>query len=108
MFPGDTQNVGFAITNPNAGSVYVTTVTIGVATDPANGFVETIPGNTYSDVSGCYANWFTINGSPVTVDANISTGTTQFGAAASITFVNEPWSQDACEGATFALTFTSP
>ena len=107
LYPGDTQEVDFAITNPNPGSVYVNTVTIALnnnGTDVLNQYS--------SDISGCLESWFNINGSypsaTVTLAQNIPSGLTQFLGQAHIYMINEPVPQDACEGATIGLNFTSP
>jgi hypothetical protein len=106
LYPGTTQAFGFAITNPNPGSVYVNDVTITVPSD-GSGNVLSNPTDSGSGVSGCSASWFSINGSPAAIDGNVATGTTLYQNAASISMSNPNTSQDACEGASVGLTFTS-
>ncbi len=103
LWPGQTQNLGFAVTNSNPGSVYLTTVTIAPRTSASD------VANQYStDIPGCLSAWFTFNGSPVALDQNVPVGTTFFQNVASITMSNPLIDQSACEGANIGLTFTSP
>jgi hypothetical protein len=104
LWPGETQPLGFAITNPNTGDVWITTVTIAPKTN-VSGDVE----DQYSDdITGCLATWFTVNGSPVSIAGNVAPGVTLFQNVASITMSNPNTSQNACEGHTIGLSFTSP
>jgi len=103
LWPGETQNVDFAITNPNPGSVYLSTVTIALKTsgpDVANQYS--------SDITGCLSTWFTVNGTPVPLTGYVAPGVTYFTGLASITMSNPLVDQSKCEGATIGLTFTSP
>jgi hypothetical protein len=103
LWPGDTQNIDFAITNPNHGSVYLSTVTIALKNNGTD--VE----NQYSTaITGCHLTWFSVTGSPVSIAANVAPGVTDYTGLASITMTNANESQDACQGATIGLTFTSP
>ena len=102
LWPGDTQAVGFAITNTNSGSVYVNNVTIAV-TSSAGDVVNT----SNNVVPGCVASWFTVNGSPVALDQKVATGTTDFTGYASITLTETNSDQSACEGQAIGLTFSS-
>jgi hypothetical protein len=103
LWPGDTQNIDFAITNPNPGSVYLSTVTIALKNNGTD--VE----NQYSTaITGCHLTWFSVTGSPVSIAANVAPGVTDYTGLASITMTNANESQDACQGATIGLTFTSP
>ena len=106
LYPGDTQEVDFAITNPNPGSVYVNTVTIALnnnGTDVLNQYS--------SDIPGCLESWFNINGSypsaTVTLAQNIPSGLTQFEGEAHIYMINEPVPQNDCAGHTIGLNFSS-
>jgi hypothetical protein len=102
LYPGDTQEVDFAITNPNPGSVYVNTVTI--ALNVYGGDAATPLG---ADIANCQSDWFTLGGSPVALDQNVPTGLTQFEGVANIHMINEPYPQNACAGAIIGLNFTS-
>ena len=102
LYPGDTQEVDFAITNPNPGNVYVNTVTIALKTDGGDAANQSS-----TDIPGCLAAWFTINGSPVSLAQNIPSGTTQFQGVANIQMLNPAIAQNACVGATVGLSFTS-
>jgi len=44
--------------NPGVTTEALNSVTIALATDPANGEIEAVPGDTSTDVAGCYASWF--------------------------------------------------
>ena len=99
--------INYSLTNPGSASAEVQQVTISVAYDPS-GNVETIPGDTASAVDGCLASWFTINGSPVTVNVNFNPGQTVNEInTANIQMSNPNVSQDACEGINVGLNFSS-
>lgn len=115
LYPGDTQNIGYAFTNPGH-SVHVNSVTVSVPYDPSNGEVETTPGETGTDAPGCYASWYQINNSPQTLNTDVGTGTTLFGPTEqntvagdviSITMLNPNVNQDACQGVNVPLVFSS-
>ena len=108
LFPaGPSQPINFTVNNPGSSSAEVQQVTIAVAQD-GSGNVETIPGDTASAVAGCQASWFTINGSPVTLNQNVAPGATiTWTGAASISMSNPQVSQDACQGVSVGLTFSS-
>lgn len=118
LYPGGpAQDISYSITNPGSGSVHVSSVTVSVATDPNNGFVESVPGETWTDVSNCYAGWYTINNSSLNVNTDLAgNSTTTFspalqsnltGYVTSIQMTNPDQSQDACEGAVVGLVFSS-
>jgi hypothetical protein len=108
LYPGGpAQVINYSLTNPGSASAEVQQVTISVAYDPS-GNVETIPGDTASAVDGCLASWFTINGSPVTVNVNVNPGQTVNEInTANIQMSNPNVSQDACEGINVGLNFSS-
>ena len=109
LYPGTSQPINFSVTNPGGGNEQVQNVTISVAS--SGGDVETIAGDTNSVVSGCVASWFTINGSAsatLTLNQNIpGGGTIDWVGAANISLTNEPFEQDACQGITVGLNFSS-
>jgi hypothetical protein len=113
LYPGGPAlPISFSLTNPGSSAVLVSTVTIGIAQDPTTSVapeIESTPGNTSTDVLGCYADWFQINGSPVTVNQTIPAGgTIDWVGAASIQLNNDPINQDLCQNVAVGLTFTSP
>ena len=111
------QNIGYAITNPNQGSDRVNAVTVSVAKDAANGDIESTPGHTDTDVAGCLASWYQVNNSPQTLNKDVAAGSTYIvnapvqqsvaGNVISIQMLNLPLSQDACQGHTVGLIFSS-
>jgi len=97
LYPGGTpQPINFSVTNPGGGNVYVNSVAISVSSITN----MTIPG-------GCATGWFTINPSPVPFGFEVAPGTTDYYNDATISMIDEQYSQDGCEGATVNLTFTS-
>ncbi|MGD0439926.1 MAG: hypothetical protein ABSB52_04810 [Acidimicrobiales bacterium] len=111
LYPGGpAQPISFSVTNPGSTGVLVSTVTIGIAQDLSNpALVLSIPGDIGSTDAGCYADWFQINGSPVAFGQTIPPGgTIDWVGAASIQMNNYDTNQDACEGDTVGLNFTSP
>jgi hypothetical protein len=103
LWPGETQNIDFAITNPNPGSVWLSTVTITLKTSGSD-----VANQYSSDIAGCLSTWFTVNGTPVPLTGYVAPGVTDFTGLASITMSNPLVDQSKCEGATIGLTFTSP
>lgn len=117
LFPGDpAQPIEYAITNPGA-TQQVNSLSVTLRTDTGDGFVETWNGSAWVDVSGCWASWFQINNSPQTLNYTLpQNSTTIFGSAMqnevagnvlSIQMLPASQSQDACEGATLGLVFSS-
>lgn len=108
LYPGGpSQPINFSVTNPGSTSVQIIDVDVAVATDPS-GYVETVPGDSGSGVTGCYASWFTVSPASVPVNQNLNPGSViDWVGAASISMINEPYSQDACEGVNIGLTFTA-
>lgn len=108
LYPGGPSlPVNFSVTNPGSAGVHVTTVTIAVAS--YEGDIEQVAGDSATVVPGCVASWFTPNGSPVTLNQNIPPGgTINWIGAASISMTNVSGSQDACQGFTVGLSFSSP
>jgi hypothetical protein len=112
LYPGGPAlPISFSVTNPGSSAVLVSTVSIGIAQDSTlpNPQIESIAGDSGSYVTGCYADWFQINGSPVTVNQTIPAGgTIDWVGAASIQMNNYDTNQDLCENTAVGLTFTSP
>ncbi len=92
---GPGQSVDFSITNGGSSPAYVQSVTVAI--NPS-----TLPTN-------CEASWFTIVQPSTPFDVTIPAGgtTTYQPSGAVIELQNLPFSQDACQGATLGLTFTS-
>jgi hypothetical protein len=99
MFPGDTaQTLSGKFDNPNAGPIYVGTVTAAIAS------VKTAAGGA---VVGCDATDFTLTNAAMSVDAEVPSGLAQ-GAwtGAKIQFNNKNSNQDACKGVVVHLAYT--
>jgi hypothetical protein len=97
MGPGvAAQALSGTFTNPNAGPVYVASITVSIGTITVGG----------SPAVGCSATDYVITGSPITVNASVTTGTAWSGAT--IAFVNKPAvNQDGCKNATVNLVYSS-
>jgi hypothetical protein len=90
---GPSQPIDFSITNTGTSPAYVNTVAVAL---------------TGSNNPSCDLNWFTIV-QPNTIDTTIPVGATvDFQpSGSSISLINEPYSQDACESTQLYLSFTS-
>jgi hypothetical protein len=114
LVPGGPQQlINFSVTNPGTTTATVHQVTVGVSTDGSNGLAEDPNGN---DIGGCYASWFVINpgnqatGTSYTLTLNQTIpagGTIDIDGQAAIAMLNPNQSQDACEGATLGISFSS-
>ncbi len=111
LYPGGpAQPLNFTIDNLGSVPAHVGSVTVSVAYDPSNNFIESTPGDTNTDVAGCYVSWFGFNNTPVTVNGNIPPGPTDYlstSTGASIYMAESGTNQDACENAAVGLVFTS-
>jgi hypothetical protein len=106
LFPSDdvadAQPIDFTITNPNAGPVRITTVTLDVLS------VTEVPGGNPA-LPPCTAADFEVVGAAL--DQDIPPGPTAFvgtTTGASIRMVNTDANQDRCKGASVAISFTTP
>jgi hypothetical protein len=99
MYPGDTpQTISGNFSNTNAGPVYVGTVTAAISGVTKAG---TAPAGT------CDASDFTLANPAMTVAAQVPSGPgTGAWTGATIKFNNKATNQDACKGATVALSYT--
>lgn len=90
---GPSQPIDFSITNTGSSPAYVGNVTVAL---------------TGASNASCDLNWFNLV-QPNPVDTTIPVGgTVDFQpSGSSISLINEPYSQDACESNTLNLTFTS-
>jgi hypothetical protein len=99
MYPGDTpQTISGNFSNTNSGPVYVGTVTAAISgvTKAAGA-----PAGT------CDATDFTLATPAMTVNAQVPTGTGGAWTGAKLSFNNKTaTNQDACKGATVALSYT--
>jgi hypothetical protein len=100
MYPGDTaQTISGNFNNPNAGPVYVTTVTASIAS-------VTKAGN---PVTGCDATDFTLSPTVATVNAEVAAGNSQGAwSGPKIKFNDKGTNQDACKGVTVNLGYSVP
>ena len=102
MYPGDTaQTISGNFNNPNAGPVYVTTVTASIASVTKAAGAPATP---------CAADDFTLAGATMTVNAEIPSGSPK-GAwtGASIHFNDKGTvDQNGCKGATVNLAYSIP
>jgi hypothetical protein len=114
LYPGGAaQPILYAITNSGTNNVQVGSVSVALNT---SGSDVASPAPASADIPGCLSAWYTINNSPQTLGVaggNIPPGTTLFTLTSpvasdlSIQMINEPFSQDQCEGADIGLNFTS-
>jgi hypothetical protein len=111
LYPGGApQPINFTVDNLGSVPAHVGSIGISVAYDPANGYVESTPGDTNTDVVGCNVSWFGFNNVPVVINGNIPVGNTDYlstSTGASIYMGESGTNQDACEGAALGLVFTS-
>ena len=113
LYPGGpVQDINLSVYNPGSTPVQLNTLTVSVPYNSDTGDVETTAGDPATDVLGCNVNWFSINGGGIsttgTFDETVPAGgTIALTGDFNISMINEPYSQDACEGANFGLTFSS-
>jgi len=111
LYPGGAaQPINFTVTNLGNVNAHVGSIGIAVAYDPANGYVESTPGDTNTDVIGCNAAWFGFHNVPVSVNGNIPPGPTDYlstATGAQIYMAESNTVQDACQGAAVGLVFSS-
>ncbi len=105
LYPGGpAQTIDFSVYNPGLTTESLSQVTITVASD-TNGFVESTPGDTSTDVAGCYASWFSTT--PQTwSNGSIASGATVYGSG-TVSMPTSGDDQDACQGATLGLVFAA-
>ena len=100
LYPGGpTAALAGQFNNTNAGSVYVNQVSATIAS---------VTGPNITAGTPCTAADYQLNGFPVTVAAEIPSGTAQGSwSGASIQLLNSATNQDGCKSATVNLTYTS-
>lgn len=99
MYPGDSpQTISGDFDNPNSGPVYITDVTVSIAS------VTKAVG---APAGTCDATDFTLSGASMAVGAEVPAGNGE-GAftGATIQFNNKASNQDACKGASVSLAYS--
>lgn len=100
LYPGTSDAVNFAITNPNPSKVYVNQVSSTIA--------GVVGGNDPTTCASNSTSWYKVSPPSVTVGEEVPPGTTVFNATGmSLSMVDANVSQDACQGSTVNLNFTS-
>jgi len=106
LYPGGpAQTVDFSVYNPGSTTEVLNSVSIGVAYDSSNSDVESAPGDTSTDVTGCDVSWFSTTGDTWS-GGSIAPGQTVDGSG-TISMPTSGLDQDACQGATLGLVFTA-
>jgi hypothetical protein len=106
LVPGNgPQPFDVNIENTSGQSAYVGTVSMTINTNTATGDAETSAGD---DITGCQANWFTVNGS-FNANAEIAADSSQtFSGVGNISMADDPIdNQDACQGAAVGIDFSA-
>jgi ABC-type glycerol-3-phosphate transport system substrate-binding protein len=100
LYPGGpTAALAGKFNNTNPGTVYVNDV---------NATIASVTGPNITVPNPCTAADYQLNGFPVSVDAEVASGTAQGNwTGASIQMLNPATNQDGCKGATVNLTYTS-
>ena len=98
MYPGDSaQTISGNFNNPNAGPVYVSSVTVSIASVTSGG----------GPAVGCDDSDFTLANPTMNVGAQVAPGTPVGSfSGATIKFNNKPTNQDACKGVTVNLAYS--
>ncbi len=105
LYPGGpAQTVDFTVYNPGATTESLSQVTITVASD-TNGEVESTPGDTSTDVAGCYASWFSTT--PQTWSGGSIASEQTVDGSGTVSMLESGTDQDACQGATLGLVFSA-
>jgi hypothetical protein len=106
LYPGTgIQGINFTVSNPGAGHEYVNTVTASVAANAGNA----LNASDSTPIPGCLASWYQVNNPTQTVGQDIAGGSSYdfTGGSLSVQLTNPNVSQDACQGKTVKLSFTS-
>jgi hypothetical protein len=103
LYPDNTAHlINFSVTNPGVGNVYVNGVTIAISS-----ITQTAASVAAYGADSCNPSWFSFVQPTAPVNTELVPGTTDYSGDASITMIDESGNQDACEGATVNLAFTS-
>ncbi len=103
--PGSADTLNLNIANTGSTPAYVQTLSVAVASNGTD--IESTPGDLNTVVPGCLASWFTVNNSPKTLDVSIPVGGSINNNSISVQLTESGSDQDACEGASVGLVFTS-
>jgi len=114
LFPGGpSQAINLSVYNPGSTDVQLNTLTVSLGTNSGTGDIETTAGDPSSDVLGCLASWFSINGGGTSATGTFDE-TVPAGGTIDLTgdFVismpaNTIRDQSVCEGANAGLNFSS-
>jgi hypothetical protein len=99
LVPGGSAALAGKFNNTNAGVVHVNQV---------NASIGTVTGPNITAQSPCTSADYTLSGFPVTVNADVPTGTAQGNwTGGSIQMVNSGANQDGCKDATVPIVYTS-
>jgi hypothetical protein len=105
LTPGDTATVAFGITNPG-GSEYVNTISLTGWTSNVTGCGSADTDTADAPGTNSESGWITMT--PVTVDQQFANGVDKTtGDTGTITFNNEPYIQNICQGAAITFDYTS-
>ncbi len=103
--PGDTATVAFGITNPG-GNQYVNQISLTGFTSNKTGCASADTDTSDAPGTNSEAGWITMV--PVTVGADFGNGTDQTtGKTGTVTFHDESYLQDVCQGASITLDYSS-
>jgi hypothetical protein len=96
---GPAQTVDFSIYNNGTSPAYIQNVTFAISPGSVAGL----------EAASCEPDWFNLIQPTTPLDVTIAAGATvDFQpSGGSISLINEPYSQDGCEGLTIPLTFTA-
>jgi hypothetical protein len=98
LFPGGpAQALSGNFDNPNAGSIFVGTITAGISAVSGPNITASAP---------CTAGDYQLNGFPVTVNAEIASGSDVGSwSGGSIQLLNSATNQNGCKGATVTISY---
>jgi hypothetical protein len=96
---GPAQTVDFSIYNNGTSPAYIQNVTFAISPGSVAGL----------EAASCEPSWFNLIQPTTPLDVTIPAGSTvdYQPSGASISLINEPYSQDGCENLSIPLTFTA-
>jgi hypothetical protein len=114
LFPGGpAQAINLSVYNPGSADVQLNTLTVSLGTNSGTGDIVTTAGDPSSDVLGCLASWFSINGGGTSATVTFNE-TVPAGETISLTGnfnismpADSTDNQNACQGANVGLNFSS-
>ena len=96
LYPGGSTTVNFSATNPSTGHEYLATIHLAsVSVDSSHAS------------AGCSASWFTMPDVSASQDIPGGGSGTTVTASGTLSMTNTATNQDACQGATLTLGFTT-